>query len=151
MTEAQISSILARSEIKTLSEMAEQVTREGGYAVLQPPASGMIMMQVTETVQHQLFLVGEVLFTECEVRVGDAVARGYALGEDPERALGSAIIRAALAGAGHPLLPRIRQFLEEQAGAIAAEKRFVDALVARTKVQFETLEDQDAEHKGSRL
>lgn len=151
MTQTQLSGIFARAEMAALQEMAEAILATGPWQVLQPPTTGMVMMQVTEVVEHQPFFVGDLLVTECEVQVGGFVARGYVLGEDPDRAFHAAIVQAALADPDHPLRPRIDAFLTEQAERIAAHQGLEEALVSRTKVHFDTLEDQDAQHKGSHL
>lgn len=144
------SALLARAGRTALLQLADTLAAGAYYQELVAPTPGLLMLQVTEPVENQAFYLGEVLITECEVRLGTGVGRGCALGEDPERARALAVIEAAVAG-GHPLLCAVGRLLSETAAAVAAEHDREQALLARTRVQFETMEAQDAQHKGSQL
>lgn len=151
MTSQQVGAVLARADVVRLKELADTILAASDYQLLQPPTTGKIMMQVVEAVEHQRFFLGDVLMTECEVRVGAGIGQGHALGEEPDRALWHAVVQAVWADAQSPLHSHVLAFVEQEQAAIAMARGREAALVARTHVHFETLEDQDAQHKGSRL
>lgn len=150
MTATERSAVLAAADAQALRQMAEGLTADVECEVLSRPSAGRILLRVMEPVENQEFYAGEVLLTECEVRLGTGLGRGFALGDAPERALHCAIIEAAVAG-GHPLAPEVWRFLAEQAAGAQAQAAREQALLATTRVQFDSMEAQDAQHKGSKL
>ncbi|GEM_PF-393619 len=133
------SEVLAEAGLEILRHLADAVLAETAVRVHKPPAAELTHMQFRDPVSEQSFFLGEVLFYECIVELGGVRGYGYALGQDPERALYAAVVDAAL-NAGHPLGPCIEASLQK-AAAGAAERRTIDARIAeRTRVRFEVME-----------
>ncbi|MDK2816886.1 MAG: alpha-D-ribose 1-methylphosphonate 5-triphosphate synthase subunit PhnG [Moorella sp. (in: firmicutes)] len=133
-----ISYIVAAGELTALVPLAEEVLQTGEVKVVQEPATSLVMMQALETVQGYPFNLGEVLITECAVEVNGVPGKGYALGDEGERALCLALFDAALRG-GHPLATRIRALLREEEEKIRQRELAEFAVVNRTRVEFEVM------------
>jgi len=139
MTRPTRSEIFADADLKELERWADAVLASTTVRVHKPPAAEQAHMQFRDPVRGQLFFLGEVLFHECAVEIGASWGHGYALGQDPERALYAAVLDAAL-NARHPLSAEILAALEG-AAAVAGRRRAMDAqLVERTRVRFEVME-----------
>lgn len=143
--------ILARADRESLLLTAAEMAQAIRVADVMQPMAGMVMLQVIETVDRQPFNLGEVLITEAEVQVGEVFVRGYAMGDDPEGARARAIIMGALTCGNSELQAWAARFLAEQEAQIEAAIAAEEHLVQRTLVKFETMEAQDAQHKGSKL
>lgn len=134
----EISYIVAEGELAVLAALAEELLQAAEVKVIQEPATSLVMMQALESVQGYPFNLGEVLITECAVEVNGVPGKGFALGDEPERALCLALIDAVTSG-GHSPAGRITAVLQEEEDKIRQQKRFEFALVARTRVDFEVM------------
>jgi alpha-D-ribose 1-methylphosphonate 5-triphosphate synthase subunit PhnG len=110
-------------------------------ATVQKATQELVLMEVGDPTTGGSFYVGEVLITSALVDVDGQVGVGLVVGDEPERARASALIDAAVQAAIAPAA---------LAAALAELERAVDeaqqrewALAARTRVQFETMEDRD--------
>lgn len=131
-----------------LASLAEEVLSEAERSrVLQEPAAGLVMMEAADPVTGASFFVGEVLVTSCQVEVGELVGCAVVMGDEPERARAAAVLDAALQGPGGGR-QRLVAALEEER-RVQADRGMEWALAARTRVQFETMEDRDAGGKRS--
>jgi alpha-D-ribose 1-methylphosphonate 5-triphosphate synthase subunit PhnG len=130
--------LLARLSDAELNELAALAT--GGLpepAVVTEPAVGMIMARAIEGAHGETFNLGEVLVTECQVRIGEHEGWAMLMGSRKKGALAAATIDAALAAneANAVLVePRLVGFIAAYDTLQAAER----AELAATRVQFET-------------
>ena len=104
------------------------------------------MTRVLETVDGELFNLGEVLATSCEVSLNGNAGWGIVLGDDPERSLCAAVLDAAVRGAagssGAIPAPAVNEVLEElklQFASVRKARRERWAAVADTRVEFEEM------------
>lgn len=133
-----ISYIVAEGELEVLVTLAEELLQAAEIKVIQEPAASLVMMRALESVQGYPFNLGEVLITECVVEVNGVPGRGFALGDEPERALCLALFDAATRG-NHPLTARIMAVLREEEDKIRRRERAEFSLVSRTRVEFEVM------------
>ena len=139
MTRPTRSEMFAEANLEVLEFWADAVLANTAVRVHNSPAPELAHMQFRDPVRGQAFFLGEVLFHECSVEIGTTWGYGYALGQDPERALYAAVLDGAL-NAGHPLSTQIEAALEG-AAADAVRRLAVDAQLAeRTRVRFEVME-----------
>lgn len=94
------------------------------------------MARVRETVDGEVFNLGEVVVTRCEVALGGQPGWAMVLGDDPEKALCAAVLDAA-SRAGFP--NGVEESLELQLVTVreARERRW--ARVQSTRVEFEEM------------
>lgn len=120
-------------------KMARQIEENHSVEVLMEPQEALTMIKMRETAKKSLFYLGEVLVTECKVRVNHQVGMGIVVGIEPDLAYYLAVIDAAFeaqCGEVAEWLPLLAA--EEQ--RIAAEKNVKASAIHKTKVSFETMD-----------
>jgi len=98
------------------------------------PETALVMVRVRETVDGEVFNLGEVLMTRCEVVSGGEPGWGMVVGDDPERALCTAVLDAA-ARTGFP--DGVEEDLKLQLAFAREARRERWASVQPTRVEFE--------------
>jgi alpha-D-ribose 1-methylphosphonate 5-triphosphate synthase subunit PhnG len=131
--------IMAEGNLSVWEDAAEMIAARHNIKVLQEPEICMTMMQAMDSVGHTPFYVGEILMTEAAVSINEATGFGFALEDEPVRALCIAIIDAALTA-------HIEEEVEIRCIVAAEEQRILErqqqetALVAATQVRFAIME-----------
>lgn len=130
---------MAEGNLLVWEDAAEMIAARHNIKVLQEPEICMTMMQAMDSVGHTPFYVGEILMTEAAVSINEATGFGFALEDEPVRALCIAIIDAALTA-------HIEEEVEIRCIVAAEEQRILErqqqetALVAATQVRFAIME-----------
>jgi len=136
------SRIFALADIRVLQELAQKIlVTAQRVEILQEPEPSLVMMEVNDPVAGGSFYAGEVLLTSCQVLVNGRLGCATAVGDDEERARASALLDAALEDP--TTAPTLWDELEKEERRIELTHRAESALAARTRVQFETMEDRD--------
>jgi alpha-D-ribose 1-methylphosphonate 5-triphosphate synthase subunit PhnG len=136
------SRIYALADVRLLQELAQRVVATAERVeILQEPAPSLVMMEVSDPVSGGSFYAGEVLVTSCQAMVDGRLGCATAVGDDEDRARAAALLDAALQNPASDLI--LRQQLAEEEQRIETAHRAESALAARTRVQFETMEDRD--------
>lgn len=100
------------------------------------PEPSLLMVRVRETVDGEVFNLGEVLVTRCEMILDGEPGWGMALGDDPERALCAAVLDAA-SRRGFP--DGVEGELRLQLAFAREARRGRWASVQPTRVEFEEM------------
>jgi alpha-D-ribose 1-methylphosphonate 5-triphosphate synthase subunit PhnG len=108
------------------------------------------MMEVVDPVAGGTFFLGEVLVTSCRVEIRGTVGQAVVLGDEPERARAAAILDAAIQQVEAIPSAVVETLLHLEAD-IEETHRTEWALVERTRVQFESMENTDAGPARPRL
>lgn len=77
-----------------LAELANRCLEGAKVDITAAPEAALIMMRVRETVDGEVFNLGEVLVTRCEVILDGARGWGMIMGDDSQRALSCAVLDA---------------------------------------------------------
>jgi alpha-D-ribose 1-methylphosphonate 5-triphosphate synthase subunit PhnG len=93
------------------------------------------MLSVRESVAESTFYAGEILVTEVTLELAGSYGFGMVLGNDPRRALASALVDAAL-GLDGEVAAELRRELNDLESGIRQEQRQTFRAVASTKVDF---------------
>lgn len=128
------SEIAAEGRLENLKIIAEKVADMFPLRVITPPSYGMIMIQHTDPIEKTPFYLGEAFVTKCEVDIKGNIGFGCVLGDDPERALYSAIIDAAIETAE---MSQIEPYLKREEAFILEKWHLEEAQIAKTKVNFD--------------
>jgi alpha-D-ribose 1-methylphosphonate 5-triphosphate synthase subunit PhnG len=139
MKRKQRTEILINGTPGMAAELANEITSQYDVRTLEEPHQGLVMIKVRESAQKSLFYLGEMLVTECKVRIGSTVGLGIIKGAEPELAYQLAVIDAAYE-AGLPEVDAWSPRLLEEADRIQAGRQAHAAGVLRTKVHFETMD-----------
>lgn len=131
--------ILSMASDKTIEDMAELVLEEAPEAeAIKGPRPGLVMMRAKESVNDEVFNVGEVLVSECAVASGNVVGWGMCMGENLKRAFNLALIDLAFE-ASLPITSKIAAALEKEQRDQECESEKLLAAVLRSRVDFEVI------------
>lgn len=76
-------------------QMAQNIIDNHRYEMLVAPHEALTMIKVRESAENSLFYLGEVLITECRIRIDGVVGVGIIKGMEPELAQALALIDGA--------------------------------------------------------
>ncbi|MDQ3442771.1 MAG: phosphonate C-P lyase system protein PhnG [Chloroflexota bacterium] len=127
---------LSDSELAGVTHMIP-VSSLADRVVVVEPSVGMVMARAIEGAHGEVFNVGEVLVTECQVRIDRREGWGMLMGSRPNAALAVATIDAAIVAGRLDVTTvdaRLALLIATHDAAIAASQ----ADLAATRVQFET-------------
>ncbi|MCA1011963.1 phosphonate C-P lyase system protein PhnG [Halobacillus halophilus] len=142
MKKKRLTRILVEGRDELAESMAEEIEKNHAIYLDKQPQKSLVMLKNKDSVSNQPFYAGEVLVTECGVSIDDKKGIGVIMGERPEKAYHLAVIDAALNVRLKETESWGARLLEEEE---AIHKRHQGEAVraARTKVNFDTMEDYD--------
>ncbi|MBA2443575.1 MAG: phosphonate C-P lyase system protein PhnG [Rubrobacter sp.] len=127
---------IAYASPESLKRLADRCLQEAGAKVTSAPQAALVMARTRETVDNEVFNLGEVLVTSCEVDLDGEPGWGMVPGHDPERALCAAIVDAASRREGAEEL-RAELAMSLESTREARRERW--AGVQSTRVEFEEM------------
>ena len=107
-------------------------------AVVRGPLLGLVTMSALDSFEADFYL-GDVLVTEAEVDYAGCRGYGMVIGDDAERAIARASVEAIGASPNRILQERVNRFLHAEAKKLESRKKKEASLIARTRVDFETM------------
>ncbi|KKB38050.1 phosphonate C-P lyase system protein PhnG [Bacillus thermotolerans] len=131
--------ILINGSEKLAAKLADEIISRYEVIQVEEPNDGLVMVKVRESAKRSLFYIGEVLVTECKVRIHDSAGIGIVAGHKEELAFHLAVIDAAYQARLKETKDWDKQLLEEEK-AIKSERVKQMAHVMKTKVDFETMD-----------
>jgi alpha-D-ribose 1-methylphosphonate 5-triphosphate synthase subunit PhnG len=78
-----------------LLDMAERCLENAAAELSRGPETALMMARIEDPVDGEVFNLGEILVTRCEMILDGENGWGMVLGDDPERALCAAVLDAA--------------------------------------------------------
>lgn len=102
-----------------------------------PPEPVLVMMRAKETVDGELFNLGEVLVSSCEVLLSGEPGWATVPGDEPERALSAAVLDAANHSGAIP--EDLREELALLLAFAREDRRVRWAKVQPSRVEFEEM------------
>jgi len=128
---------VAYAPVGFMVELADRCLEGADAKVVSAPEPGLLMARVRETVDGEVFNLGEVLVTRCEVVLDGERGWGMVLGDEPERALCAAILDAASRGGKVPA--EVEGELKLQLAFVREARKQRWARVQPTRVEFEEM------------
>jgi phosphonate C-P lyase system protein PhnG len=110
--------------------------------VTKPPTSGLIMAKARDSFKTEFFL-GEVLVTRTEVTYGGHASRATLMGNCPEAALIAAVLQVLSDGDANDIVAAAGRAAAPAVERISARQRNESAMVAATRVRFETMAEEE--------
>ncbi len=136
--------VLVQSDPRVARELAELVEREVRVEDVVAPRQGLVMCQVRETARNARFYLGEVLVTECRVRIGDGEGLGVLVGSDADHARALAVIDAAYAQRQTlGCLGELERAITGAQELLTLRRRSEDARTYVSRVEFNEMSGQD--------
>jgi alpha-D-ribose 1-methylphosphonate 5-triphosphate synthase subunit PhnG len=135
-----ITRIVAECDVDRLKDWVKVIEKNHAVYRVHEPQKTLVMAKARDSATFDPFYLGEVLATECTVKIDDNIGFGLLIGDQPERTYMIAVVDAAFNGK----LPEIRDILpsmmdEERGISEKQEREF--ARSERTRVNFETMGD----------
>lgn len=130
--------VLARAEPDALKQLAETLLPAMDDLEVVSSRTGLALLPCRDSVTGTLFHLGEVLIAEAHIRLAARNVEGYGaiVGRDLERAMGMAVIDAALTAGEAP--ESVHTFLANEARRQAAEDEARLRKVEATRVEMES-------------
>ncbi|GIN92489.1 phosphonate C-P lyase system protein PhnG [Siminovitchia terrae] len=119
--------------------LVHEIEKNHSLEIIMKPQGALTMIKMRETAKKTLFYLGEVLVTECKVKVSNQVGIGIVIGMEEDLAYQLAVIDAAFKAE----LSEINEWiplLEEEEKQMIAAKRLDAVIIQKTKVNFETMD-----------
>ncbi|KKI91077.1 hypothetical protein WQ54_16865 [Bacillus sp. SA1-12] len=143
MKKSRLTKILVEGRPEFLAKWSGVIEEASNVRIDRAPSTGLVMLKTRDSVSKQPFYMGEVLVTECSVSVGQHTGIGIVMGEDPVRSYQIAVIDAAM-NANLSITNQLLIELELEEESIQQKIREEAVRIAKTKVQFDTMEDYNA-------
>ena len=122
-----------------LASIVLQSYQKSQVRLLSGPRQALVMLRVRESVANSLFHAGEVLVTEVKLELDEQFGFGMIIGDSPRRAMAVALVDAALRKGG-PVAEQLQHELATLDRQLAEHHQQEQALVAKTKVDFERMD-----------
>ncbi|WP_299092735.1 phosphonate C-P lyase system protein PhnG [uncultured Metabacillus sp.] len=143
MKKSRLMKILVEGRPEFLAKWTDAIEKASIVSVDRAPSTGLVMLKTRDSVSKQPFYMGEVLVTECSVSLDQHSGIGIVMGDDPVRSYQIAVIDAAM-NAKLPITNQLLIELEFEEAYIQQKVKEEAARIAKTKVQFDTMEDYNA-------
>ena len=129
--------LIAIARKEKLNLIAEEVRKSLKVKVIKQNTA-LIMMRARDSVEKEVFNLGEVLVSEAWVEVNGVLGYSLVLGDDTEKALAGAILDA-VCELRHPLSKKIVNMLKEEKEYYEKERAKEWMRIKSTKVEFEVM------------
>ncbi|MEI8096017.1 MAG: phosphonate C-P lyase system protein PhnG [Spirochaetales bacterium] len=139
LTRRERTRLLVLSPPELARELAQEVRALHLVEVLEPARAGLVMAQVLETARRSVFHLGEVLVSECKVRVSGTLGLGLVKGWNEDLAEDLAVVDAAYR-AGLPVTEGWNGRLDDAGTALEARLADERRLLETTRVDFQTMD-----------
>ena len=137
MTREERFEIIAVSRKETLAPLAEEVRKSLEVKIIKQNTA-LVMMRVRDSVEKEIFNLGEVLVSEAWVEINDVLGYSLVLGDDAEKALAGAVLDA-VCEIKHPFSEKIITILNQEKFYYKKERIKEYAKIKSTKVEFEAM------------
>ena len=111
--------------------------------IIRKPERGLVMAKARDSVSRAPFYMGEVIVSECTVEIAGVYGLGIVMGEDADKSYDMAVVDAAMQ-ANLVETSQWQDRLMEQKEKLETKRRWQYAQVAKTNVDFATVEEWDA-------
>lgn len=132
---------LCECELEPLKQLVEQLELVHQVEVRKSPSICLTMIPAEDSLEAQMFYLGEALTIECEVAVDGQSGFGLCLGEEPVRVYCIAVMDALLHGGG-AVPNEVEAFLLEHKQKVARRDQEEFDLILQTQVDFKLMEEE---------
>ena len=133
--------ILCTCERAPLEKFVASLEKDFEIKMASLPAVCLTMIKAEDSVEGQLFYLGEALTTECEVLVNGRTGIGICLGDEPVRSYCIAFLEAIEQWEG-PHTGLVQAFLQEQQALIDHERTREYNHILRPRGDFKLMEQE---------
>jgi alpha-D-ribose 1-methylphosphonate 5-triphosphate synthase subunit PhnG len=124
------------------ARMCREIEEKYRVVEIDKPDEGLVLLKVRETAKQSLFYLGEVLVTETRVQIQEKIGIGIVQGHNPELSYQMAVIDGAY-NASLPEVERWSHLLKDEEIKIQYNHKKEENDLSRTKVNFETMEEEN--------
>jgi len=138
MRRRQRTELLIEGPRELAAQFAAEILNRYEVTMVEEPNHGLVMVKVRETAKKSLFYLGEVMVTECKVRIGETLGIGIVKGHEPELVYALAVIDAAF-NADLLETKRWTELLHTEERKLELQRADRMVGVLKTRVSFETM------------
>lgn len=140
MRREEIFEAIAISRKQKLISLAKEIRNVLKVRIIKQE-NGLVMMRARDSVENEVFNLGEILVSEAEVEINGVLGYSQVLGDDTEKALAGAILDA-VCETKHPFREKIMKMLNQEKNYYEKEKAKEYAKIKSTKVEFEVMAER---------
>lgn len=140
MRREEIFEAIAISRKQKLISLAKEIRNVLKVRIIKQE-NGLVMMRARDSVENEVFNLGEILVSEAEVEINGVLGYSQVLGDDTEKALAGAILDA-VCEIKHPFREKIIKMLNQEKNYYEKEKAKECAKIKSTKVEFEVMAER---------
>ncbi|WP_289142861.1 phosphonate C-P lyase system protein PhnG [uncultured Brevibacillus sp.] len=133
--------ILINGSKELAAQLADEIIHHYDVETIEEPNNGLVMVKVRETAKKSMFYMGEVFVTECKVQINGSIGLGIVKSHDHELAYQLAVIDAAYNVGLQETSEWTSRLLGEEE-RIVEQRKTAQSKVLKTKVSFETMDDE---------
>ncbi|HBG5344906.1 TPA: phosphonate C-P lyase system protein PhnG [Clostridioides difficile] len=135
--------ILINMNLEKLEKIYSMIKDTSSISIIKEPNLATVMVRANESVKNTTFNLGEILVTECSVKVDESLGYGIVAENNNRKAIYLAVIDAIL-HSNNSKFDELKKYINKSVYEenLRYEQEIIDefSLINKTKVQFNTMD-----------
>lgn len=135
--------ILINMDLGKLEKIYSMIKDISSVSIIKDPNLATVMVRANESVNNTTFNLGEILVTECSVKVDESLGYGIIAENNDNKVVYLAVIDAVL-HSNNTKFEEIKNYIDKSVyeESLRYEQEIIDefSLINKTKVQFNTMD-----------
>lgn len=135
--------ILINMDLGKLEKIYSMIKNISSISIIKEPNLATVMVRANESVNNATFNLGEILVTECSVKVDESLGYGIVAENDGKKVVYLAAIDAVL-HSNNTKFDELKNYINKSVyeESLRYEQEIIDefSLINKTKVQFNTMD-----------
>lgn len=135
--------ILINMDLGKLEKIYSMIKNISSISIIKEPNLATVMVRANESVNNATFNLGEILVTECSVKVDESLGYGIVAENDDKKVVYLAAIDAVL-HSNNTKFDELKNYINKSVyeESLRYEQEIIDefSLINKTKVQFNTMD-----------
>ena len=135
--------ILINMNLEKLEKIYSMIKDTSSISIIKEPNLATVMVRANESVKNTTFNLGEILVTECSVKVDESLGYGIVSENNNKKAIYLAVIDAVL-HSNNSKFDKLKNYINKSVYEenLRYEQEIIDefSLINKTKVQFNAMD-----------